>query len=55
MNISKERSRIEKAYEDKEISKYILFMCKSCRFYDNECTKKRIVRECAKKGLKNKE
>lgn len=55
MNISKERSRIEKEYEDKEINIYILFMCKKCKFYDKECTKKRIIRECAVKGLKNKE
>ena len=38
--------------------KSIVTMCqKGCKFYSKEtgCTKKRNVRNCAKKGLKNKE
>ena len=35
---------------------FINFMCKKgCKFYDNGCTKNRVVRVCARKGLKNKE
>jgi hypothetical protein len=34
---------------------YIYVMCRTCKFYDNGCTKKRMVRKCAEKGLKNKE
>lgn len=41
---------------DTETKKYIWFMCKKdCKFYNNGCTKNRTVRECAKKGLKNRE
>jgi len=41
---------------DTETKKYIWFMCKKdCKFYNDGCTKGRLVRECAKKGLKNKE
>lgn len=35
--------------------KYTQKMCKTCKFYNNGCTKKRIPRNCADKGLKNKE
>ena len=28
---------------------------KGCKFYDNGCAKGRVVRECAKKGLKNRD
>ena len=40
---------------DRETKMMILRMCKTCKFYDENCTKKRTVRECAVKGLKNKE
>lgn len=41
---------------DIETRKYITFMCKKgCKFYENGCTKKRVVRECVKNHLKNKE
>lgn len=43
---------------DNETRKYVVFMCKKgCKFYDNKkgCTKERVVRECARKGFKNKE
>ena len=38
-----------------EEMQYKKFMCSDCiNFDDGECTKKRIARVCAKKGLKNK-
>ena len=43
---------------DIETRKYIRFACKKgCKFYNDEtgCLKKRIIRVCAKEGLKNKE
>lgn len=43
---------------DKETKKYIWFMCKKgCKFYSKDmgCSKKRNVRNCARKGLKNRE
>ena len=41
---------------DNETNKFISHNCKNgCKFYDGKCTKNRIVRECVKKGLKNKE
>lgn len=41
---------------DAETRKYIMYMCsKGCKYYKDKCTKERIVRECARKGLKNKE
>lgn len=43
---------------DNETRQFIWQMCrKGCSFYDLEkgCTKSRVVRECARKGLKNKE
>lgn len=40
-----------------ETRKFITFMCrKGCKFYTSQgCSKKRVVKECARKGLKNKE
>lgn len=52
----KNENSIEKY--DIETQKYIVFMCKKdCKFYDKKqgCKKKITVRECVKKGLKNKE
>ena len=43
---------------DAQNKNYILFMCKKgCKFYDEfqGCTKKRIIRQCAIKGLKNRD
>lgn len=41
---------------DAETRKYVMYMCsKGCKYYKDKCTKERIVRECARKGLKNKE
>lgn len=54
--MSKEENSIKKY--DLETQKYIMFMCKkNCKFYDTQkgCIKKRIIRKCAKEGLKNKE
>ena len=45
----------ESARLDKQNKNYIFGMCKKCRFYKGKCTKNRIIRICAKKGLKNKE
>lgn len=56
-----ERERKHRAIEngcyDAETNRFITFMCKKgCKFYTKEgCSKKRIVRECSRKGLKNKE
>lgn len=56
MNKEKETRQKELSKFDYEIKKYIMYMCKKgCKFYDERCTKGRIVRDCAKKGLKNKE
>lgn len=44
-------------YDDLEtdVNKYKKLMCYNCTFYENEhCSKKRAVRLCAKKGLKNR-
>lgn len=47
------RNQVNTCY-DNETRIYINFMCKKgCKFYDGRCTKNRVVRECAKKGLKN--
>lgn len=53
--MSKEEKNIQNY--DFETQKYIIFMCKKCKFYDKRegCLKKRIIRKCAKEGLKNKE
>ena len=41
---------------DIETKRFIYYMCKKgCKFYNNGCKKNRIVRECVRKGLKNKE
>ena len=52
----KNREHVNGQY-DSDTKRYIYFMCKKgCQFYSEEgCTKKRVVRECAKKGLKNRE
>lgn len=43
-------------YKDEETKKFIIYMCRKCKFYKkNNCIKKRIIRECARKGLKDKE
>lgn len=40
---------------DRTNYKYITKMCSTCRFYEEGCKKKRTIRVCAEKGLKNKE
>lgn len=41
---------------DRETKEYIISMCRKCKFYNNrKCTKNRIIRKCAIKGLKNKD
>ena len=40
---------------DSSIKKYEQKMCKTCRFYEHRCTKKRNILKCAREGLKNKE
>lgn len=40
--------------DDLANQKYIKYMCKTCKFYEDRCTKNRTVRECAVKFLKNK-
>lgn len=47
----------EEKYEklDLELVRYRKYMCSNCDFYQEEkCTKNRVARICAKKGLKNK-
>ncbi len=35
---------------------YRMYMCRRCVFYiNNECSKNRIIRICARQGLKNRE
>lgn len=56
MNKEKEARQKELNIFDYETQKYIMYMYKKgCRFYDNRCTKERLMRDCAKNGLKNRE
>lgn len=56
MNKEKEARQKELSKFDYETHKFIYYMCKKgCKFYKNRCTKERIVKECAKNGLKNRE
>ncbi len=56
MTKSEEVSKIGNDYEDSDFKKYTIFMCKKCKFYkNNSCSKRRIIRNCAKQGLKDKE
>lgn len=48
-------NEINRTRKDKETKGYIFYMCRTCKFYKNRCTKNRVVRTCAIKGLKNKE
>ena len=51
-----EHQALENACYDNETKYYVKLMCKrGCKFYDNGCTKNRVVRVCARKGLKNKD
>lgn len=52
----KKQQREARNYCDYQTQMFIIYMCKSCEFYNNNCcSKKRVIRECAKKGLKNKD
>lgn len=55
MDKKNEQKLKEYAFYDSTTRKFIMFMCKKCKFYDNGCTKGRIIRECVKKGLKDKD
>ena len=55
MSSIEERKGLEYALQDGETKRWIHFMCKKCKFYDDGCIKGRVIRECAKKGLKNKD
>ena len=56
MNTKQEQKSKEYACYDAQTRYYIAFMCKKdCKFYDNGCTKNRVIRICAEKGLKNKD
>lgn len=55
MNTKQEQKSKEYGNYDAQTKRYIAFMCKKCKFYDERCTKNRIVRVCAEKGLKNKD
>lgn len=40
---------------NKQLVRYKKYMCYNCEFFKDElCTKNRILRVCAKKGLKNR-
>lgn len=53
---SKEITEMANETIDRETKSFTSLMCSKCKFYiNNMCSKKRIIRECAKKGLKNKE
>lgn len=52
---TKEQAESENARIDSEYYRNIYRYCKTCIFFENGCTKKRIIRICRKKGLKNKE
>ena len=56
MDSKQEQKAREYACYDTQ-NKYIInFMCKKgCKFYDNGCTKNRVIRICAEKGLKNRD
>lgn len=41
--------------DDLANQKYIKHMCSKCKFYEDRCMKKRLVLDCARKGLKDKE
>ena len=51
-----DQQNIYSGYEA-ETKSFIIHMCrKGCKFYTSQgCSKKRVVKECARKGLKNKE
>lgn len=56
MDSKKEQKKKEYGAYNSETMSYIYYMCKKgCKFYDNGCTKKRVIRDCAKQGLKNKD
>ncbi len=41
---------------DKETIKIKIFMCKKCKFFENDnCLKNRNIKECNRKGWKNRE
>lgn len=47
-------SRVISDHSSADNSRYVKYMCNDCKFYEGQCTKHRIVRICAQKGLKNK-
>ena len=51
----KKELEFARATMDNTLKKYEKNMCKTCRFYEGSCTKKRKILECARKGFKNKE
>lgn len=46
---------ISNGCEDDENRKFIKYMCKDCKFHNERCSKNRLARVCAQKGLKNKD
>lgn len=59
ININRNRdmsavSRVVGDHTITEDTRYRKMMCFDCTNFDGECTKKRVARVCAKKGLKNK-
>ncbi len=53
--ITQEILNIQNEYKDEETKKFLIYMCRKCKFYNNGCIKKRVIRECARKGLKDKD
>lgn len=57
INFNKKMEECSKVIGDHtraEDIRYKKYMCFDCINFNGECTKKRIARVCAKKGLKNK-
>lgn len=55
MEIKQEQKAKEYACYDAQTKHFIVFMCRKCKFYDGRCTKNRVIRICAEKGLKNRD
>lgn len=55
MDKGRRYSIIQNDYEDDANRKFIKYMCKDCKFHNGRCSKKRLARICAQKGLKNRE
>lgn len=53
--VSNNNNDIVLQIDDMINQKYMKYMCLTCKFYKDRCTKNRVVKECATKFLKNKD